>query len=257
MRSDASEMRLAAVGNSKKSRLRALATAFDNIWPGAAPASAYLAMVSTSAMTWIALRHLWRIKHTSMEPHFSSPTSKGRWRRCAPVAVDQMTTLTMRQPRSRLPCSVLILILPACIILKLLNQCLAGSYTERQWWHQSAVQVISSPVDLLLKTPPGSTWWPMVALPPTSSEHLVRVIHFCKLEENDKLVLTPFEKNVDIWRQLWRVLERSDLVANGMMERRGSKDGGRSGAKVDGDGQGIAAADPGRTTRGRGSGRPI
>lgn len=46
-------------------------------------------------------------------------------------------------------------------------------------------------------------------------------------------------------------------VANGMMERRGSKDGGRSGAKVDGDGQGIAAADPGRTTRGRGSGRPI
>uniref|UniRef100_A0A0E0PRQ6 Uncharacterized protein n=1 Tax=Oryza rufipogon TaxID=4529 RepID=A0A0E0PRQ6_ORYRU len=41
--------------------------------------------------------------------------------------------------------------------------------------------------------------------------HLVRVIHFCKLEENDKLVLTPFEKNVDIWRQLWRVLERSVL----------------------------------------------
>uniref|UniRef100_A0A0E0JB07 Uncharacterized protein n=1 Tax=Oryza nivara TaxID=4536 RepID=A0A0E0JB07_ORYNI len=80
--------------------------------------------------------------------------------------------------------------------------------------------------------------------------HLVRVIHFCKLEENDKLVLTPFEKNVDIWRQLWRVLERSDPVANGMMERRGSKDGGRSGAKVDGDGQGIAAADPGRMTRG-------
>ncbi|KAL2620571.1 hypothetical protein R1flu_000776 [Riccia fluitans] len=32
------------------------------------------------------------------------------------------------------------------------------------------------------------------------------------LEENDKLVLTPFEKNIDIWRQLWRVLERSDLV---------------------------------------------
>jgi large subunit GTPase 1 len=32
------------------------------------------------------------------------------------------------------------------------------------------------------------------------------------LEENEKLVLTPFEKNLDIWRQLWRVLERSDLV---------------------------------------------
>jgi len=35
----------------------------------------------------------------------------------------------------------------------------------------------------------------------------------CRLEENDKLVLTPFEKNIDIWRQLWRVLERSDLVS--------------------------------------------
>jgi hypothetical protein len=34
----------------------------------------------------------------------------------------------------------------------------------------------------------------------------------CRLEENDKLVLTPFEKNIDIWRQLWRVVERSDLV---------------------------------------------
>ncbi|KAL9235404.1 hypothetical protein vseg_010163 [Gypsophila vaccaria] len=33
-----------------------------------------------------------------------------------------------------------------------------------------------------------------------------------KLEENEKLVLTPFEKNLDIWRQLWRVVERSDLL---------------------------------------------
>ncbi|KAH0913476.1 hypothetical protein HID58_036797 [Brassica napus] len=33
-----------------------------------------------------------------------------------------------------------------------------------------------------------------------------------RLEENEKLVLTPFEKNLEIWRQLWRVLERSDLI---------------------------------------------
>ena len=33
-----------------------------------------------------------------------------------------------------------------------------------------------------------------------------------RLEDNEKLVLTPFEKNLDIWRQLWRVLERCDLV---------------------------------------------
>ncbi|EMS54804.1 hypothetical protein TRIUR3_20330 [Triticum urartu] len=33
-----------------------------------------------------------------------------------------------------------------------------------------------------------------------------------RLQENEELVLTPFEKNLDIWRQLWRVLERSDLL---------------------------------------------
>lgn len=33
-----------------------------------------------------------------------------------------------------------------------------------------------------------------------------------RLEENETLVLTPFEKNLDIWRQLWRVVERSDLL---------------------------------------------
>ncbi|KAI4988453.1 hypothetical protein ZWY2020_030083 [Hordeum vulgare] len=36
--------------------------------------------------------------------------------------------------------------------------------------------------------------------------------NLARLEENDKLVLTPFEKNIDIWRQLWRVIERSDLL---------------------------------------------
>ncbi|CAI6000396.1 unnamed protein product [Closterium sp. NIES-65] len=33
------------------------------------------------------------------------------------------------------------------------------------------------------------------------------------VEENNHLVVTPFEKNLDIWRQLWRVLERSHLVS--------------------------------------------
>ena len=33
-----------------------------------------------------------------------------------------------------------------------------------------------------------------------------------RLEEDEKLVLTPFEKNIEVWRQLWRVLERSDIV---------------------------------------------
>lgn len=33
-----------------------------------------------------------------------------------------------------------------------------------------------------------------------------------KCQENGPLLLTPFEKNIEVWRQLWRVMERSDVV---------------------------------------------
>jgi large subunit GTPase 1 len=26
------------------------------------------------------------------------------------------------------------------------------------------------------------------------------------------LAITPFEKNIDVWRQLWRVIERADVL---------------------------------------------
>lgn len=33
-----------------------------------------------------------------------------------------------------------------------------------------------------------------------------------ELQEEKELVLTPYEKNLDFWRQLWRVVERSDVL---------------------------------------------
>ena len=33
-----------------------------------------------------------------------------------------------------------------------------------------------------------------------------------RLQERDNFLLTPFERNIEVWRQLWRVLERSHLV---------------------------------------------
>ncbi|EMD41943.1 hypothetical protein CERSUDRAFT_147367 [Gelatoporia subvermispora B] len=33
-----------------------------------------------------------------------------------------------------------------------------------------------------------------------------------ELQEQDGLLLTPFERNIEVWRQLWRVLERSHLI---------------------------------------------
>lgn len=33
-----------------------------------------------------------------------------------------------------------------------------------------------------------------------------------KVQERESVYMTPFEKNLEVWRQLWRVVERSDLV---------------------------------------------
>lgn len=33
-----------------------------------------------------------------------------------------------------------------------------------------------------------------------------------ELSETNDLLMTPFERNIEVWRQLWRVIERSDLV---------------------------------------------
>ena len=34
-------------------------------------------------------------------------------------------------------------------------------------------------------------------------------VYLLRLDEKDeRIVLTPYEKNIDVWRQLWRVIER-------------------------------------------------
>jgi hypothetical protein len=38
------------------------------------------------------------------------------------------------------------------------------------------------------------------------------ILNTSRLQDEDKLLLTPFEKNLEVWRQLWRVLERSHIV---------------------------------------------
>jgi large subunit GTPase 1 len=35
---------------------------------------------------------------------------------------------------------------------------------------------------------------------------------FRRLQDRDEFLLTPFERNLEVWRQLWRVIERSHLV---------------------------------------------
>ena len=33
-----------------------------------------------------------------------------------------------------------------------------------------------------------------------------------RVQESENLLLTPFERNIEVWKQLWRVLERSHLI---------------------------------------------
>jgi large subunit GTPase 1 len=35
---------------------------------------------------------------------------------------------------------------------------------------------------------------------------------FRRLQDRDNFLLTPFERNLEVWRQLWRVIERSHLI---------------------------------------------
>lgn len=63
------------------------------------------------------------------------------------------------------------------------------------------------------RRPPWNTRMSVEQLDANEKEaFLVWRRNLARLEENENLILTPFEKNLDIWRQLWRVLERSDLL---------------------------------------------
>ncbi|KAF0923699.1 hypothetical protein E2562_006673 [Oryza meyeriana var. granulata] len=67
-----------------------------------------------------------------------------------------------------------------------------------------------------LKVPRRPPWTPQMTVEELDTNERRTFLEWrrnlARLEENEKLVLTPFEKNIDIWRQLWRVLERSDLL---------------------------------------------
>lgn len=42
----------------------------------------------------------------------------------------------------------------------------------------------------------------------TYTKYDVFTLFYRSLEEEKKLILTPFERNLEFWRQLWRVIER-------------------------------------------------
>ncbi|XP_005190014.1 large subunit GTPase 1 homolog [Musca domestica] len=68
----------------------------------------------------------------------------------------------------------------------------------------------------LLKIPRRPKW-----TPETSAEDLQKAErdsfldwrrNLALLQEDEDIILTPYEKNLEFWRQLWRVVERSDVI---------------------------------------------
>ncbi|XP_041785121.1 large subunit GTPase 1 homolog [Anopheles merus] len=80
------------------------------------------------------------------------------------------------------------------------------------------VEIIKKQVDMkdLLKIPRRPKW-----TKDTTAEELLLAENasflewrrgLVALQEQDGMLMTPYEKNLDFWRQLWRVVERSDIV---------------------------------------------
>uniref|UniRef100_A0A182JPA6 Large subunit GTPase 1 homolog n=1 Tax=Anopheles christyi TaxID=43041 RepID=A0A182JPA6_9DIPT len=80
------------------------------------------------------------------------------------------------------------------------------------------VEMIKKQVDMkdLLKIPRRPKW-----TKETTAEELLLAENasflewrrgLVALQEQDGMLMTPYEKNLDFWRQLWRVVERSDIV---------------------------------------------
>lgn len=67
-----------------------------------------------------------------------------------------------------------------------------------------------------LVVPRRPAWTPDMAPEVLDAQERAAFLHWrrdlAKLEEEERLLLTPFEKNLEVWRQLWRVVERSDVV---------------------------------------------
>ncbi|ALC48216.1 ns3 [Drosophila busckii] len=85
------------------------------------------------------------------------------------------------------------------------------SKTQEQLMHKKHAQHVDS-----LKIPRRPKW-----NKDTSGEELERAENeaflnwrrdLALLQEEEEILMTPYEKNLEFWRQLWRVVERSDVV---------------------------------------------
>ena len=82
--------------------------------------------------------------------------------------------------------------------------------------HEPAAASAAQPEELDLPVPRRPAWVAGQSAEALDQDERAAFLEWRRglatLEEGDGMMLTPFEKNLEVWRQLWRVLERSQLV---------------------------------------------
>ncbi|KIY45801.1 P-loop containing nucleoside triphosphate hydrolase protein [Fistulina hepatica ATCC 64428] len=67
-----------------------------------------------------------------------------------------------------------------------------------------------------LRVPRRPPWRKDMAVPQLDKQEKAAFLNWrrglAELQDLDQFLLTPFERNIEVWRQLWRVLERSHLI---------------------------------------------
>jgi large subunit GTPase 1 len=91
------------------------------------------------------------------------------------------------------------------------------SKTEMYGKHERIVEPESEEVEDFTLTVPRRPKWDSTTTPEQLDEmekrsFLIWRRKLARLQEKGNVTLTPFEKNLEVWRQLWRVVERSDIV---------------------------------------------
>jgi len=80
-----------------------------------------------------------------------------------------------------------------------------------------ADSTVRNPKYTLLKIPRRPQWAPEMTAQEIQTNENIAFLHWRRdiatIEENNvTLAITPFEKNIEVWKQLWRVIERAHVL---------------------------------------------